>query len=264
MIQEGLKYSLLSLFFLLFSLHNIMGKGKKEIISIAAIDWCPQICLDQKRPGYLIEIIRTIFDNSPYEVDYRVYNWKWSRAIKEVARGKYDALLSPAKEEAPNLLYHNIPIGFQTHCIWISVDSTWEYKDSNSLLDKKIIIYKDHSYGEFLKEYFAKNKNWKSLEFPYDSLFIERAKKLISLKRADAFLFTYNSVKESIAKKAPLIKENGCFKKDPLWLALSPLIDKKKVIKLKAIIDQRMEFINHSGDYDRILRKYNIHHPQIK
>ena len=76
-----------------------------ETIKIAAIDWCPQICINEESPGYTVELIKKIFQNSEYTVNIDIF--PWTRAIKYVSEGRYDALLAPAKKEAPHLIFPN-------------------------------------------------------------------------------------------------------------------------------------------------------------
>ena len=56
-----------------------------ETIKVAAIDWCPQICVDETRPGYTVELIKKIFQDSEYTLEIDLF--PWSRAIKYVSEG---------------------------------------------------------------------------------------------------------------------------------------------------------------------------------
>ncbi|MFT5295001.1 MAG: polar amino acid transport system substrate-binding protein [Colwellia sp.] len=69
-----------------------------KTIRIAAIDWCPQVCINQPIEGYTVELIRKVFEESDFELVIDIY--PWSRAIKYVTNGEYDALLSPAKKRS--------------------------------------------------------------------------------------------------------------------------------------------------------------------
>jgi len=91
-------------------------------IKIAAIDWCPQICLDVDKPGYTVDLIKEVFKDSKYTLVIDVF--PWTRAIQLVSNGHYDALLAPAKKEAPNLIFPDIAVGYQQMCFFTDKKNT--------------------------------------------------------------------------------------------------------------------------------------------
>ncbi|MBU2970784.1 transporter substrate-binding domain-containing protein [Pseudoalteromonas sp. C2R02] len=84
---------------------------RSEPLTVAAIDWCPQLCpitddtiyTNDQKPGFIIDIVKSVFKDSDF--DLQIVYYPWSRAIKLVKEGKIDVLLSPAKAEAPTLRY---------------------------------------------------------------------------------------------------------------------------------------------------------------
>ena len=162
------------------------------VIKVAAIDWCPQLCpQDQNKKGYLLEMMEKLFSNSKYRMKVSFY--PWSRAIHLVNNGTYDVLLSPAKEEAPKLVYHKDPLAKQVHCFWKLKDSDWNFKGFDRLKDDKIIIYQDHSLKSL------KNKN--AMEIPHSETFLDQSLLLLKKKRAKALIFTSNTVRRYINEK---------------------------------------------------------------
>ena len=125
-----------------------------ETIKVAAIDWCPQICIDEDKPGYTVELLNKIFHGSEYTVEIDIF--PWTRAIKYVTDGEYDALLAPAKKEAPHLTFPHFPIGYQRMCFFINAKSNWDYKNKESLANMQIGIAKDTSIEE-LNGYIQKH-----------------------------------------------------------------------------------------------------------
>ncbi|OUR97928.1 hypothetical protein A9Q84_06955 [Halobacteriovorax marinus] len=240
--------------------------SKRKLLKVAAVDWCPQICPENEngRKGYLYDIMEEVFKEGPYKVETEFF--PWSRAIHFVKHGKYDMLLSPAKEEAPDLTYHNTPIGYQTHCFWTRKKSSWNYKGANSLVNKKLIIYRDHSYGKLLKKYLSNPVKNTFFTLSYDKTYINRAIGMVSRKRADTFIFTVNSVFDFLKKSKTYnvgdLKISGCLKKDPLWFGLNPNKEMESK-KLAKFIDSRIEELKRKGYYTKVLNKYNIKSPKI-
>ena len=209
-----MKFRSFALILLCLGCLGISRDQTKIILNIAAIDWCPQICPQSKeKPGYLVEIIQQLFKHSPYQVKIQTY--PWSRAIRLVRHGSANALLSPAKEEAPDLFYHKVPLSYQTHCFFKNRGNLWSYQGEEELLKRNIIIYRDHSYGEILKNYLDK-KDMKKLILTYDETYLDKSIKSINLNRADAFLFTVNSVTHHLlTNNIQSVEQDKCIKKIP-------------------------------------------------
>lgn len=119
-------------------------QGKE--INIAAIDWCPQICVNEENPGYIIDIVKMIYQNTGYHLSIKFY--PWSRDIKYVREGKVDAILAPTKSEVPDLLYPTNEVGVQRMCFFTKISSDWLYEDNSSLNGMAIGIAQDGGLEE--------------------------------------------------------------------------------------------------------------------
>lgn len=42
---------------------------EKTTITIAAIDWCPQICYQDIRKGYIVDLVEEVFKGTQYQLD---------------------------------------------------------------------------------------------------------------------------------------------------------------------------------------------------
>ncbi|WP_394251931.1 hypothetical protein [Vibrio profundi] len=133
----------------------LAATANAEVIKINAIDWCPQLCADNDKPGYVMDTVKLVFEGSPYEIEAKTY--PWTRAILGVYNGKSHALLSPAKNEAPKLRYPQHAIGVQRMCFFTSVDSEWYYQGLSSLKNLKIGIAYDTSIAK-LNDYVSLNR----------------------------------------------------------------------------------------------------------
>ena len=232
------------------------SEPEPQTINIATIDWCPQICpTSGEKPGYLIEITEKIFPSPQYKIRYNITSW--SRAIANVEKGVDDILLSPSKAEAPNLLYHQTPIAKQAHCFYSLKSNPWRYEDISSLQDLKLIIYDQHSYQDLLKEYLDTNPP-DLIKMPYTDSYISASVKMLKRDRADAFLFTRNSVRYYLTNSGETqIQEGACIKTDDLWLALSPVISPKRDKLLEHINASVRDFVA-TPDYQALILKYGI------
>jgi len=237
-------------------LFSLPIKQAKEIISIAAIDWCPQICPKEERNGYILDIVKQTFKDSKYQLDVQYY--PWSRAIKMVKEGKVDGLLSPAKAEAPSLIYPENEVGIQKMCFFTLANSKWQYTGLNSLKDQQIGVSKDASIEE-LNSYLALHPEQFQSQ-PYVDRFIEQNVKKLLKKRIDSFLFTYNTTKFELTrlKLWDKVREAGCVSLAKVYLAFSPKIKNSRMNQIISVFNKHNEQVYLNNNLASIMANYEL------
>ena len=242
--------------FLLFSLY-LSRPVWAETINISAIDWCPQICVGGDKPGYVVELVREVFKGTKYSLN--IEHYPWSRAIKNVLQGKYDALLSPAKAEAPNLIYPMHEVGKQRMCFFTKKNFDWRYSGPESLANLQIGIAVDTSIEE-LNEY-VKN-NLAQFQFqPYHERYVIQNDHKLDKKRTDTFLFTKNTTLYALAMagESDKYREAGCVSEASIYMAFTPAKSKEKEItEMISIFDQRMLEVNKTPFFEKLMQKYGL------
>jgi len=229
----------------------------KEVIHIDAIDWCPQICLDSNQPGYVIELVNKVFENTQYRLNIRIF--PWSRAIRNVSTGKADALLSPAKSEAPNLLYPEQPVGYQQMCFFTLFKSNWSYDGISSLKGLQIGIAKDTS-TEVLNNY-VKDHSWQFQFQPYHERYVAQNIAKLEKNRIDSFLFTKNSTLYAIHQlhKQKYIKLAGCLSKAPIYMAFTPIANKQEKISIMmSVFDSNLAALKKTQYIKKLIASYHL------
>jgi len=242
------------LFFILLLFFQVLNAQK---INIASIDWCPQLCPQEKKDGYVIDILKEVFRNSPYELDIKSY--PWTRSIAMTSQGKVLALLAPAKAEAPRLSYPKLEVGKQMMCFFTKKNSTWSYKDINSLKNQKIGIASDTSIEE-LNEYVNNNKS--QFQFlPYSKKYIEQSIKKLQNNRFDTFLFTKNSTIYKI-NSLGLKKEfrvAGCVSSANIYIAFTSNTNfRNEVIQIIEYFDKKMQYLKEGKKIEEIMANYGL------
>lgn len=229
----------------------------KDTLNISSIDWCPQLCDNQSQPGYVMDTVNAIFADSPYNLETRIY--PWSRAILNVESGQSHALLSPAKEEAPNLLFPKNEIGLQRMCFFTRSDTNWTYDGLDSLSGKKIGVANDTSIEE-LNSYMQQHKS--QFDFlPYNENYIVTSFKKLKAKRIDAFVFTYNSTVYEMNQQGwqDNFRPAGCVSSAKIYMAFTPAIGKQvEVEEMMEYFDKKMEEMKQSGQLDTIMQRYGL------
>lgn len=224
---------------------------------IAEIDWCPQICPNNNtQSGYVSEIIELITAEVPG--DFKRMDFPWSRAIKLVHEGRAFALSAPAKKEAPELFYPNIPVGIQKMCFFVRKGTQWVYEGPSSLTNLQIGVAKDASLEE-LNAYMHEHPEQFQLQ-PYHGRFLKQNINKLMKRRYDAFVFSRNSTLLELKRLNLLgkIKSAGCISEAPVYVAFSSAVNYLKTSKhISKKFDTAMLRLAESGQLDTILSKYN-------
>jgi polar amino acid transport system substrate-binding protein len=231
--------------------------SQAKTIKVAAIDWCPQICIDEEKPGYTVDLIKKVFEGSEYTLEIDIF--PWTRAIEYVSNGSYDALLAPAKKEAPHLTFPGTAIGYQKMCFFTDKKSAWLYKDESSLKNMQIGIANDSSIEE-LNNYIKKNP--KQFQYqPYHERYVVKNAQKVLTKRIDAFLFTKNTTIFELEKEKlnSQIRNAGCVSQADVYLAFTSVSQKQSQIsKVIKYFDNEMDALIKTNEIDNILLKYGI------
>lgn len=229
----------------------------KTVIRVASIDWCPQLCPEQSQKGYILDLVQSVFADSDFDIHVEIF--PWSRALTMVKQGRVDAVLSPAKAEAPDLRYPQHEVGMQRMCFFTLKTSTWRYMGVQSLKGKQFGLAADTSLEE-LNDYTLSNPDQFQYQ-PYHERYILQQAKKIDRGRIDAFLFTYNSTifelnKNSIGHK---YKSAGCVSNANVYMAFSPAHDiQDKISKMLQHFDERMKEIKKTDQIAVIMQKYGL------
>ena len=234
-----------------------MLASAKGALMINSIDWCPQLCSDPEKEGYVMDTVKKVFEGSPYEIKVSVF--PWSRAIKGADSGKAHALLAPAKDEAPSLIYPNEPVGLQRMCFFTNADSDWRYEGVSSLDGKRFGIAADTSVEELNAYISAHSSQFEQI--PYNSEYIKRSLTKLKKNRIEAFLFTYSSTvyEMSLLGVSSDFKEAGCASSAPIYLAFTPNSRHNPLVSTAMnYFDSRMKELHKSGEIDKIMKKYGL------
>ena len=243
---------LVLIFSVLFPLYS-----NASSLSVAGIDWCPQICLNQKKPGYIVEIVNTIFDDSPYKVKIDYY--PWSRAIKLTRGGKVRALLAPAKPEAPMLRYPAQEVGRQKMCFFTKIDSKWKYGGPESLKGLQIGVSSDTSLEE-LNGYLEQHPEQFQFQ-PYHERYIKQSAGKLDKNRIDSFLFTHNSTVYELNRLgiAHKYRNAGCVNTTNVYMAFSnKSANQQETTQMMVYFDKHILKLHEDGTVQRIMDKYKL------
>jgi polar amino acid transport system substrate-binding protein len=227
-----------------------------ETVNVATTHWCPFICVDDtKRPGLLVEFADAALKKAGYEANFKPY--PWSRGIWNVTSGFSDALLAPAKNEAPGLVFPNVEIGAQRFCFFALKENTWIYDKPVSVVGKRVIYLQD-ALPEVLAEYKGK------ADFsarPYTTDFLDQTSSMLIAGRTEAVLMTYYSMRDyiNVNDLADSIHSVGCLPEQKVYLAFTPdSKSKDKVTNMVIKLDKALRALYAENYFETLLVKYNL------
>ncbi len=236
---------------------TIQTAPTKIPLRIAQVDWCPQICIDEKDPGYIIETLNKVFEGSEFELIYNSY--PWSRGISHTLNGETIALLAAAPKETPDLIFPSAPIGEQQACFYALPASDWRYSSLNSIDDRRIGL-PAHISLEELNDY--KKQHTKLFHIQADTpRYIELSINMLKSGRLDTFVFFRNTITHHLRRfySEDTIKQVGCVSPTPVYIVFTP-IPEAQATRDKAIahFEKRMPHMIKAGHVTRIMAKYRL------
>lgn len=147
--------------------------AEDKVLHIAADSWMPYNGdPEAKKPGYVVEMVRSIFEKQGYKVAYSTM--PYTEALAAVREGKLDAVIGPDEVEAKDLRMPAEPMCEPKICLLTRASNKWNYDNINSLKSQKLGATEGYSYWPALDGYIKANPNKVLLasgDSPIDELF---------------------------------------------------------------------------------------------
>lgn len=230
-----------------------------ETIKVRADSWCPYNCTpNSNKPGYMIEIMQQTLGKKGYTIDYHEMNW--ARAITATRSGKFNAVVGARKSEVPDFVFPEVSLGVDSSCFYVLPKTNWKYSGLTSLDTATVGVVRDYAYddGEF-DEYIKKHQNnIKRIEVISGDDPLTRNISKLSSGRITSFIENSTVVQFNQArnKKSTPMKNVGCLRDVPVYIAFSPVNPQSKAYA--QIVSDGMVELRKSGALKKILAKYGL------
>lgn len=249
-------------FFFIFIALSFNASAQTLVVSVD--EWCPYTCLDaehsalnESNPGYYPEIIDAIFIPQGFEIVYTVRPWK--RALAETRSGILNAILSPAREEAPDFIFPEEEIAHLCWCFYTKQSYAWEYDGIESLANKTVGYLEGNSFSPELDTYLREIKDITALSQPVHGLNFQKVNTEKLLRgRISTFIDEANSTRYYLFRHTleDKIRKAGCLDCLNMYMAFSPAI--KDSAKHAAIFTEGLRKLRESGKLKEILSHYGL------
>ena len=180
----------------------------------------------------------------------------WSRALLQTEQGDYNAVIGAYIEDAPNFIFPEEEIGLSINAFFVKKGNPWHYNGPESLLDFKIGLIKDYSYGETLDNFFCSHPYIVEFIYGEDPLLMN-INKLIN-GRFDILIDDKNVIRQKADKMGLsdqiVIREEIASNK--VYVTFSPNIEKSE--EYAKIFSDGIKKLRETGKLKKILLKYNL------
>ncbi len=246
------------LFFSLFS--PLVNAEKLNFIWNA---YCPFTCESDKtgQSGYAMEVVKAIFDNSKYKVEY-TYALSWNRAMSQVESGEKDAIVFSfhGVESDPLYIIPKQSLAWENKTTFaVRKSSQWRFQNVDSLKELKYIgVYKGTVWIDQDIAKFEQNNSSKFVYLHGDDI-VKRAFNMLRRGRIDAWedsqtLLNYhiyiNNIKDLRIETLPKPHSSTG---DLLFSRKNP-----KSTEYAAFFSAGMKQLRKSGKLKTILKKYGL------
>jgi len=142
---------------ILFPLHLF-----SDTLKIATDEWCPYDCLPGQnggKVGYLGDLLVETMKARGYKVEFVEVNY--TRGLELVREGKLDGTMACFREEAPDFIFPDFPLGKSNSTFFTLKQSSWSYTGTESLKQANMIgIIDGYDYVDpTVMEYLNKKTN---------------------------------------------------------------------------------------------------------
>ncbi|APJ04678.1 substrate-binding periplasmic protein [Silvanigrella aquatica] len=249
----------MKLFFLFSMIISFSYKlsAYSETINIAWDTWCPWFCESNENPGFLIELVENVFKYSKTNIQFQKYTWV--NGLTEVRQGRIFGMIGTSKYEAPDFIFPNEHIAVQQMCFYVKNNSSWIYKNLDSLNEVSIGVLREANYPSLMKYIHANSDNPKKVQIietqdVSEQGFTELKKNKIDVFLNDIISADYYLIKNKLTSD---FKRLDCLEKEKIYLSFSPKL-KDKSLKLAKIFDTDYKKYRQTDDYQRLIKKYHI------
>ena len=230
----------------------------EEIISIGSPSFLPFNGKEKSEtPGYMIEVMKKIFEPLGYVIDYKVVPLK--RGLKNVAKGKLDATLAVSKTNASNFIFPKEEFGSISDTFYVKKGTKWRFVGMDSLKSVKLGGLLGYGYGPEIDKYIQQNKKSPLIDLITGKNTGRRNIKKLLKKRMDVLISNVPVMRWEIQKLGlnddGIVNRGSIGNEKKIYVAFSPAKESSK--KYAKIFSKGIQKLRDSGELKNILDKYN-------
>lgn len=230
--------------------------GEVETLRVRADSWMPFNGEPTgEKPGYVVELLREIFEPQGIKIDYRIM--PWAAAVKAAEAGEIDGIIGANPKEAINLVTGAESIAEPRFALFARSTSSWKYESLRSLHDVKLGAIEGYHYWESLDGYLKKAQPPAMKLYSGDTPLVEGIADLSSGKidvLVESVVVFYWAMKSS-GRSATDFRITYSQQSDPLYVAFAATVRGRKYAQL---FDEGIRELKKTERFQAILGKYGL------
>lgn len=212
---------------------------------------------DSDRPGFMIEIVKAIFEKEKYTIQYK--KMSWDTALGLARNGDVDAVVGANKEDVPGFILPETEQAQAQGFFYGLANSSWKYSSIESLEKITLGVINNYNYTD-IQDYIKKNRsNSSKVRMFSDEDALEKMTEALAEGKIQAFIEDRYVMQEFLKtySKSNRIKEVGQLRvPTKLYIAFSP--KRMNAAENAEVITKGMAQIKADGTLKKILDKYGI------
>lgn len=230
-----------------------------ETITIVADEWPPfNGKANSQDEGYMVDIVRIVFEEKGIEVKYITMPWK--RAIAETKQGVYTAAIGASKTDAVGFVFPEEELARNRLAFYVKKGNIWKFQGIESIQQIKLGVIAGYDYRQWLNEYITKNSNnTNKIQILTGDIPLQRGLQGLLLDRIDVVVDTEAAIL-SEAKRSSLshqIQSAGYgHELSFCYIAFSPNIPRSPIYA--QILSDGIAQLRSNGKLQNILDKYGL------
>jgi len=229
------------------------------IVLVAVADeWCPYTCAeDAPQPGYLVELVRAVFEPLGYRIDYRVM--PWPRALRETQLGRASLAMGATPANARDLVLPALPAGRDESTFAVRRDSAWRYTGIPDLAAITLGVTADYTYFPEVDDWIERHRdNPDRIDVATGNAPLTTNLRKLESGRVDAFIENRNVLLHAAARHPTRlgIRMEGRIPGDDIVVGFSPFSARDTA--LAGVFDERVRQLRANGELAAILARYGL------
>jgi polar amino acid transport system substrate-binding protein len=240
-----------------FAVCATLASAADPVVRLCADQWMPYNGAPaDAKPGYVIELARTIFEPKGIKVDYTVMPYE--EALAKVKEGTMSGAIGANKEEGKDLVLPEEPIGSLATCLLTLVDNTWTYDNIGSFRKARLGAIKGYTYWPALDAYIEKNLGKDSVlvaegDEPLEILMQKlQAKEIDVVVESEPILLWYLRSHELDRNRFRVVFKGT---NEAIYVAFSPNDEGRR---FAALFDEGIRALRASGELTKLLGRYGL------
>lgn len=209
------------------------------------------------KPGYMVEIAQAAFKTGGHSVDYATLPWE--RTLKMVREGQFDCAIGAYKEDAPDFVYPDEPLGMDQSFFWVKRDDAWRFQGHDSLKGRSLGLVGGYAYDEDFSKFLEANKATVNVQtVNADNALEQNIKKLLA-GRVQTLVESPAVMDAKLADmklSGQAIPAGALTEPVPMYIACSPAKDSSK--EYARLLSEGVRRLRASGELKAILEKYGL------